>query len=247
LKQGESYLVNRFTILLLTHRLSLYSTSGNSALKQQASKFFSKFYPATPSELTTLETTTTTWEAKWTDSAPSTAFRPHTYFLKCADKGAKCTGPAAAKSDDIAAGVQEGTVTDLTPYTYYTCYVVATNKYGKTCSTGVDILTDAVPFVPPTNIQMTGRLTSIRATWDDASGGSGIPPATYTLKCVELNDACDASPVGDVDENIPFSQESGVVTGLLPDTEYSCYLITESSADQACSEKFNVKTASAVE
>lgn len=158
-----------------------------------------------------------------------------------------CTDPAAAKSDDIAPGVQEGSVTALTPYTEYTCYVVATNKYGKTCSTGVDIQTRPVPFVPPTNIQMTGRLTSIRATWDDADGGAGIPPATYTLKCVELDGACDASPVGDVDENIPFSQESGVVTGLLPDTEYSCYLITVSSADQVCSEKFNVETSSSTD
>jgi hypothetical protein len=250
LKQGESYLVNFYHLSpspTTSLSLSLYNTRDNNGLKLQISNFFSKFYPAAPSQLATVDTTTTTWEAKWIDSAPSTAFRPHTYFLKCVDKGAKCTGPAAAKSDDIAAGVQEGIVTDLIPYTYYTCYVVATNKYCKTCSTGLDILTDAVPFVPPTNIQMTGRLTSIRATWDDASGGSGNPPATYTLKCVDLDDACDASPVGDADENIPFSQESGVVTGLLPDTEYSCYLITESSADQTCSEKFNVRTASTVE
>ena len=198
--------------------------------------------------MTTLDTTTTTWLAKWTDSSPSHAFRPHTYFLKCVDKGAECTDPAAAKSDDIAAGVQQGSITDLSPYTEYTCYVVATNKYGKTCSTGVNILTDPVPFVPPTNIQMTGRLTSIRATWDGADGGAGSPPATYTLKCVELDGECDDDPaVGDVEENIPYSQESGTVTGLLPDTEYSCYLITESSADQVCSDKYNVSTASTVE
>lgn len=62
------------------------------------------------------------------------------------------------------------------------------------------------------------------------------------LKCVEKGGSCEDPAVGNPAENLPPKTTQATVTGLYPDTEYTCYLITETKKSQKCSKPILIKT-----
>jgi Fibronectin type III domain len=193
--------------------------------------------PGTPTDLTTVNVTTTSWTASWVDGSAS--MPAETYLLRCSPRGQGCnaTTVEGTAAVDIRRGVGVGRVTNLIPGSNFTCYVIAANINGARCSTGVDVSTPRVPDAPSGLATLNYTAKSWTATWVD--GTPGVPVETYTLKCVASGAICRAAPLAQV-ERIERGTQIATVTGLKFGTLYTCYVIAANGIGTRCSLGLNV-------
>ena len=116
---------------------------------------------------------------------------------------------------DVGANVTSYSDTGLTPATTYSYRVYAYNKYGESEATGIvnattDPLSVTTPNAPSNLAATTISSTEIVLTWTDNSNDELGFRAEISLN------GTDWSYLGSVGENA----ESGIVTGLSPDTQY---------------------------
>jgi len=93
--------------------------------------------------------------------------------------------------------------------------------------------------VPKTIVTLETTDTDWTAGWKKIRS---LRANSLELKCVEKGGACEDPAVGDPADNLPPKTTLATVTGLYPDTEYTCYLITETKKNQKCSKPIPIKT-----
>ncbi len=76
---------------------------------------------------------------------------------------------------------------------------------------------------------------------------SGTPTERYTVQCVAIGTGCGALYVGTRITGLPpgAAATSGVITGLIPNTQYDCYVIAVNLANNdpgVCSTPLSIKT-----
>lgn len=88
------------------------------------------------------------------------------------------------------------------------------------------------PGIPTNVVQAGNTADSVTITWTDGSPGN--PVETYKVLCMMYPDGCNATPLKEV-LNIPRGTQQAVVTGLLPSTLYSCFVVANNGANDVCS------------
>ena len=88
------------------------------------------------------------------------------------------------------------------------------------------------PGIPTNVIQSGNTANSVTVTWTDGSAGN--PVETYRVSCMMYPSGCSATPLKEV-SNIPRGTQQAVISGLLPSTLYSCFVIANNGGSDVCS------------
>lgn len=88
------------------------------------------------------------------------------------------------------------------------------------------------PGIPTNVVQSSNTANSVTISWTD--GSAGTPVETYKVLCMMYPGDCNGTPVQQV-LNIPRGTEQAVVTGLLPSTLYSCFVVANNGGGDVCS------------
>ena len=197
--------------------------------------------PTAPAGQTdTALSTSSSWAATWADIDPA-AIPQESYNLKCVPRGDQdgCQATSTYQTLGIPRGSEEGVVKDLVPKGFYNCFVIATNKFGTTCSSA--IVYEAKVIVPDKpvidNTQLT--LTTFTAAWTDLPPNAD-PLESYDLICVGGSEPCGAEEKGTPELNIPRGKQTGKVLNLVPGIQYSCYLIARNLGGFTCSDPADI-------
>ncbi len=154
---------------------------------------------------------------------------------QCVKSGAEFD---AATPVSAVNGVFTGNVTGLDSNTLYSCYVIAFNAYGRTCSNRILVVT--APGAPQNITTADIGETSITPEADTVPGtGAAV---TYKVQCLVGDVACSTSGSGfdsSVDGVVSSGRVSGDLDDLISNQEYSCYVIAISSAGTTCSAKLS--------
>ncbi len=194
-----------------------------------------------PGKPRTVAITSTTWKANWTDSEPQ-GLPTETYSLKCVGRDRACRAQAVGTpAANIARGTREGTVTGLTAGKKYTCFVVASNAAGQTCSNPRNIMPGTKAGKPRMLQTVAITSTTWRANWTD-SEPQGQPTETYSLKCVGRDRACRAPAAGTPAAKIARGTREGTVTGLTAGKKYTCFVVASNALGKVCSGKLGIAT-----
>lgn len=86
------------------------------------------------------------WTSQWTDSS-DLGYPIANFFLRCVNESSLCSDPPVSESALVQPGVQNATVPGLAMGYNYTCFTVANNSVGESCSPGTDVSVAAgIPF-----------------------------------------------------------------------------------------------------
>ena len=94
--------------------------------------------------------------------------------------------------------------------------------------------------------------SGLKATsWEgsfEAAEDAGTPVEAYTLKCVIAGEACSAEAQGVPatglarPANVATTNVTATITGLTPETAYSCYGVASSAGTELCTPKIDIET-----
>ena len=160
----------------------------------------------------------TNWTASWSDGAAASP--EETYTVKCVASGGSCTASEEGTTDsDIARGVQQGTVANLSASTEYTCYIISSSPFGTECSSPVDILTEpgAIPAAPSevTTAPVPGELFQREVSWSIPNAES-YQITNYTITCTSTAVLTYEGSSGRVSEILKWV-DSGEYKNLMED------------------------------
>eukprot|EP00889_Picochlorum_renovo_P002829 jgi/Picre1/29859/NNA_005241.t1 len=183
-----------------------------------------------PTSLTQQAITNSTVAIGWVDGDEGNP--EESYSVNCVTGSSPCTSSGISVSN-VTRGVESATVTGLAFNSSYMCYVLAINAVDTVCSSPLPITTTIKPG-PPTNVQNPEISTSWAAvTWDD--GALGNPEENYSVNCVDSSGSTKCTDSGIQVTDISRGTEFANVTGLDPNTTYSCWVIAENIVGNVCS------------
>ncbi|KAI8103421.1 hypothetical protein M9435_004760 [Picochlorum sp. BPE23] len=184
-----------------------------------------------PTSLTQQAITNSTVTIGWVDGDGGNP--EESYSVNCVTGSSPCTSSGISVSN-VTRGIQSATVTGLAFNSSYMCYVLAINAVDTVCSSPLSITTTIKPG-PPTNVQNPEISTSWAAvTWGD--GALGNPEENYTVNCVDSSGSTKCTDSGIQVTDISRGTEFANVTGLDPNTTYSCWVIAENIVGNVCSQ-----------
>jgi hypothetical protein len=98
----------------------------------------------------------------------------------------------------------------------------------------------------PITVEDGLKATSWEGEFEPAED-AGTPEETYTLKCVLAGEACTAEAQGEPATELarPGTANTNVtatITGLTPETAYSCYGVALSAGTELCTPKIDITT-----
>lgn len=156
------------------------------------------------------------------------------YTVKCLDSTASpqsCTATGTGViTTTVAASASplQGTWSGLAQDTVYTCYVLAANTYGTTCSSVSSSVTIKGPPSQPRNPVATSTLQGTATLTWAAPTTLGTPAATtYTVLCADntvVNPSCTSTGPGVFSVNASVPALSATVSGLTGGTVYTCFV-----------------------
>ena len=187
------------------------------------------------STVNTVNSVTLTW-ADNVQASPS-----QVYQALCVAADGPCGAPAVGSpATGIQRAVQTAIVSGLASNTSYSCYVIASNAAGATCSTGVNARTAGLP--PPATAVNASSIgtTTIALAWVD--GGLVQPTPTNEARCTAVGTGCAGAAVGVPAAGIARGVRAGTVTGLTPGARVECYVRSSNAAGSTCSDPLQVQT-----
>ena len=184
--------------------------------------------PAQPTEVKAEVIGVSSVTLAWTDGTPAGDLE-ETFEVTCVARGATCNAPAQGTTETgIARGTQEGTVTDLADATSFTCFVVARNDAGATCSLGLNVTTGEDQCQPQ----------SIPAVRGDCPTGEFCREggSCSVDQCDAADDCSGTEPICDDDNTCVecSDQQAPAVQGNCPEGQF-CRVDGSCSADQCTS------------
>lgn len=227
LTQGETYLCKV---------QSLSANAASTEVVSQSSVIAGCGPPGAPQSLTSiesLENITVSWIDGYLGNVSDTTFE-----VKCVDyvsnNASLCSDQASGVSDTgISPGTQTGTVTLLSNYTEYECFVIATNSFGSACSDGIS----ATTLGPPRNASISSVL-SVGASFDVTFTNSlpGNPVGQSTVLAVAKGGSCSDTPVVNT-TGLAFNSTTTTLNLPSLNTTYSVYVAPYNEYGSSCSDQ----------
>lgn len=195
--------------------------------------------PTAPTNVTSPIQSVSSISLTWADgleASPSQVFE-----VRCTLGNGTCASPVAGNSaTGILRNTNTGIVSGLTSGQTYTCFVLASNAAGTTCSASVTATTYNLP-PPVTGVNTTAvSTTSIGLIW--VNGAAALPLQVQDVRCGLAGVSCAGPFVGTGASNINRPGMRGSVTGLTAGTRYDCFVLSRNAAGTSCSNALTVNT-----
>jgi surface protein len=160
-----------------------------------------------------------------------------TYSIRCVASAVSVCTDSGVDVTGIPRGTQSKSVPGLASNTTYSCWVKASNDQGQVCSTEPAVFTTLSASVGPTNVAVTA-VSNTTATISWLDGVAGNPQETYNVSCVPgSSPSCPSSlGISTGATGIARGTLSGTVTGLDPNTSYTCYVQAQNEVATVCSD-----------
>ena len=202
--------------------------------------------PSAPQNLTTtvgLQNITVTWVDGYLGNPSDNT----TFEVRCvtyiSNNGSSCTDQAQGVSaTDISAGTQTGIVTQLTNYTEYECFVIASNIVGSTCSEGVAATTVGPPrkamitSVEPVATEIFLQSPGLAFLVQFENKLPGNPLGNYNVSAVSAGGSCGDTPSSNSTGLASTANSTTLVNLPGLNTTYTVYVDSYNEYGNICSD-----------
>ena len=231
---------------------SCYMIAVNSIGKACSAKLSTGTLPGVPSNLARQSVTTNSVTLQGDEPVGGA----DEYKVQCiSGAGSACQVSGTVFDNSITAtlagGIISATVSSLDANTVYSCYIVAVNSIGKTCSAKLEGPTlsykPAALEVKDGTRACTGSICGFTLTFTAPSATQGSATFTYSSKCVTDSEPCTGAAIpsgglkAEVTNVASATAEGAIPQTLTAGTIYDCFVVAVNAAGYSeCSDALEV-------